>query len=115
MILATVMLVLSMVGCPTYVIRDERAVRVDYMMLDRVAKESAKTIQATMQDYCACQNGHWATVSCENSAKTYLFLTTRLNWHLSMMLYNSGLTETRPGEVPEIPMPDTLCNGGLSQ
>lgn len=102
---------LSSISCSHYVIRDEKYVRMDYIMLNRVVDESAKTILALQSQSCTCVNGHWATKECEDAAKTYLFLKTRMPFHFEMLLYNSGLTEKRPGEIPEIPMPDTLCPG----
>jgi hypothetical protein len=107
------LLVLSvaLTGCPQYVVRDETSVRMDHIMLQKIAKENSELLLALQAQSCQCTNGKWYPNSdCEKTAKMIIFLTVRFPWHMEMMLYNSGLTTNRPSETPPVmPLPETLC------
>jgi len=105
------LVLVSLTGCPHLVVRDEAAVRTDYVMLQKVTKESGELLLALQTQGCQCVQGKWyAGSDCEKTAKMIIFLTVRFPWHMQMMLFNSGLIETRPPKDPPVmPPPESLC------
>ena len=112
--LATVALLLGMVGCTKYVVRDTVVYQAELNQYDAWATQQAALLKGFMVDQCACDGeAKFTTKECRDAADFVLTIEARSEWHKAMSLYLAGITEDRPDETPpEIPASSTLCPEG---
>lgn len=110
--------ILSMVflGCTSTVSRDRAAYTAELSFIDRVVRDGATANRDVVVNGCTCtgagvwrSNAPWVTdAQCVQHAEWWVVYTSRWAWHHSMMLFNAGLTQTRPG--PAAVIPSVTCN-----
>lgn len=99
-------------GCePKAVVRDSAVYQTELQFMSQAALQQADLLQGFVKTNCACDAAkHFTTENCQKAAKTALVVKTRVPWHEQMMLYNAGLTSTRPATTPPaVPDVSTLC------
>lgn len=100
-----------LMGCTTSISRDRAAYSAELTFIDRVVRGGATANHDVVVNGCACTGAgewrssvSWATdAQCAARAEWWVVYTARWAWHHAMMLFNSGLSQTRPGSAPAIP------------
>lgn len=105
-LLPVVLVLMTLAGCCP--LRDMAVYNTEISFSDLMVNRQAATVQRFLGSSCACSEGTWSdgpNVSagdCENAADWYFTYSARWAWHVEMMRYNGGVTETDPGEAPAI-------------
>lgn len=99
-----------LLGCTTTVSRDRSTYVSELNFIDRVIRDGAPANREYVESGCTCANGgwranaSWATdIQCARHAEWWTVFASRWEWHLSMMMFNAGVTTTRPAAVGAIP------------
>lgn len=102
---------LSLTSCGGQLVRDSRTYQVEVTFLTMAAMQQADLLKGFISTNCVCTSDkQFTTAQCQKAAKTVQVIQSRIPWHKAMMLYNGGLTETRPPiEPPAVPPPSELC------
>jgi len=107
---------LVLLGCTPTVSRDRAAYTAELNFIDRMVREGAVANREVVVNGCTCTgagvwttNAPWVTdAQCAHYAEWWVVYTSRWAWHHSMMLFNAGLTTTRPPAAEVIPA--VTCN-----
>jgi hypothetical protein len=99
------------IGCAPTVSRDRAAYTAELNFINRVIREGAPANHDVVVNGCTCTGaGLWRAGSlwmtdaqCAHHAEWWVVYTARWDWHHRMMLFNAGLTQTRPGLPAVIP------------
>lgn len=102
---------LVLLGCTPTVSRDRAAYTAELNFIDRVVRDGAVANRNVVVNGCTCTGaGVWRASApwmtdeqCVHHAEWWVVYTSRWAWHHSMMLFNAGLTQTRPGPAEVIP------------
>jgi hypothetical protein len=113
-------------GCLSkHVIRDRGAWETEAAFVNNLVTAEQRAVESLMGRACVCEddatgNKFWATQdtaglliadpTCADAEETLLVVRARWAWHYQMMLFNAGVSEERPGDVPAIPAALTLCD-----
>lgn len=98
-----------LLGCHG-VIRDDATYRTEVGFMGAAASQETESLLLMIKVGCQCVNGKFVVPQCEQAAHRALVVQSRVPWHLSMMLYNARLDDTRPAvDPPAVPSPSTLC------
>lgn len=97
-------------GCMT-VSRDRAVYATEVAFIDRMVRGGAPANRDVVVNGCTCtgagvwrSNAAWMTdAQCAHHAEWWVVYTSRWGWHHSMMLYNAGLTRTRPSPAEALP------------
>lgn len=98
-------------GCAPMVSRDRAVYTAELNFIDRVVREGAPASREVVASGCTCTGaGVWRTsapwvtdAQCAHHAEWWTVYVSRWSWHRSMMMFNAGLTTTRPGPARDIP------------
>ena len=104
-------LAIALLGCMSTVSRDRAAYLTEVNFIDRVIREGAPANREVVVNGCTCTGAGvwtastpWVTdAQCAHHAEWWVVFTARWEWHHNMMLFNAGLTQTRPRPVERIP------------
>mgnify|MGYP003393556459 CR=1 FL=1 len=101
-----------MSACQTRVVlRDKEVYRNEISFFQMALEQDTELLEAHLANgKCSCgADGVWSDEICEMTAQNILVIRHRLTWHVAMMHYNAGLSETRPPIEPEVPETSSLC------
>lgn len=107
--------VLATTACkkPGVTLRDPEVYRNEIALLQMAIEQDTELLAEHINDgSCSCEDGEWNNEVCEASALNVVVMRARLEWHVAMMLYLGNLSDTNPGDEPEVPDPSTLCPSG---
>jgi hypothetical protein len=97
-------------GCSGSISRDRAAYTAEVALIDRMVREGAPANRDAVVNGCTCASGVWRSstpwatdAQCSQRAEWWTVYAARWAWHHSMMRFNAGLMETRPGAAPVIP------------
>lgn len=97
-------------GCPSSVVRNADVYQTELDFMEQAAIQPTDSLEKLLRLHCTCVNGKFENPECEDAAHKILVVRARVPWHKAMMLFNAGITNTRPDPVPPvIPAPETLC------
>ena len=110
---ALFILVLVLLGCRSYSIRDAAVYEAEIDFIVASASDTVKHGVAAINKFCSCEGGEWATEECADLAETVVVLKYRAKYHAAFMLYLGGISNRQPPkEAPEIPDSTDLCPKG---
>lgn len=106
-----VMLVLTLSGCLSGVVRDEATYRAEVGFMEAAALQEAESLVLLIKANCKCDtDGTFMSPDCEKAAKRALVVKARVPWHTAMSLYNARLSAVKPADAPpDVPLTKTLC------
>ena len=99
-----------LVGCPARIVRDRNSYLAEVTFIDRLLRDGASRTREGSMGACRCADGVWSSAiptvtdaSCRGYAEWWAVYVSRWPWHREMMLFNAGITSTRPAAAPAIP------------
>jgi hypothetical protein len=113
-ILLGVVATTGLTGCKKgVVLRDPEVYKNEIAFMQMALEQDTALLEHHLNDgSCACEDGAWVTVECEDTALNILVIQNRLQYHVDLMLYNAKLKDERPPkDPPEVPEPGSLCPG----
>jgi uncharacterized protein YceK len=110
-IFALVMLVAltTLSGCGA-TIRDKTVYATEVQYVDMTVRREAPAVRRFLMTACTCSvTFEWtataegvSTDECAAAADWYRVYTSRWAWHIEMIRYNGRVTDTDPGQIPEV-------------
>lgn len=95
------------------VLRNAPTYQNEILFLQMVIEQDTDLLKEHLHDgSCSCDmEGNWSTELCEQTALNVLVMERRLAWHINMMMFLGGFSETHPGEEPAVSETEiqTLC------
>jgi len=99
------------IGCAhSQICREKTVYMSEISFFEQASLQQAEKLEWVIKTQCKCLDGDFVTDECRDIAKLVITVKTRIPWHKAMMLYNAGISESRPPETPPtIPPLQTLC------
>lgn len=106
----TWILVLLCCGCSSTVVRETGTYKAEIEFMEQAMLQQSESILTLVKNSCQCQNGDLVDDDCKKAARRALVVKSRAKWHTKMMLYNAGVSNKKPGDLPLVPPTKSVCD-----
>tara|TARA_Y100000310_G_C20610980_1_gene777973 strand:- start:370 stop:732 length:363 start_codon:yes stop_codon:yes gene_type:complete len=90
-------------GCPSIIIRDGQAYRLEALYFEKTIKETNKIVRHRLKTQC-CIDGSFNTLDgyCVADGDVYAVTHSRAQHHIDRLMFLAGYKEIDPGDAPEV-------------